>query len=337
MQCLDCHESHGHLIARGFRGTDLISNDLPEVEVSCEKCHSLSPHVQDKTQRAFLNAHTDRLECETCHITRLTDDNVVLRDWTEPVFDEHEGIWVYKDILRSGKPGEAIVYRWHNGNGTFMAGALGDNPNGLNLYRAFTTSPDSAWQDFDYAGYYEKTFRPIARMGKSKIAPFKRFNARMFEDMGNQGPFGGMLLPFDYNVYYETGDPKAAALKAIEDPIIQMMYQTAFKEYMMDAFMHYMGIEKGWTIPFSGVLEPRWMRQDATLMLNHSITKDAMKCESCHAPEGQGIMPFEDLGYPAERARDLRNLEELKLIRQARHDAPAKPAGSTPTTSGGDR
>ena len=316
LQCLDCHETHGHLVARGTRGTDLVSNDLPGVEVSCERCHSSTPHIQDKSQRAFLNAHTDKLACETCHITHLTDDNVVLRDWTEPVFNEEEGVWIYKDILRSGKPGEAITYRWHNGNGTFMAGALGDNPNGLNMYTAFTTHPDTPFANFDYASYYEKNFRPLAKMGKSKISPFKRFNAKMYEDMGNQGPFGGMLLPFDYNVYYETGDPKAAVMKAMSDPIIEMMYGVVFKKYMMDAFMNYMGIEKGWTIPFSGTIEPRWMRQDATLMLNHSITKDAMKCESCHAAKDKGIMPFEELGYPPERVKDLRDLEELKMIQK---------------------
>ncbi|MEK7263134.1 MAG: nitrite reductase [Bacteroidota bacterium] len=314
LQCLDCHETHGHLIARGTRGTDLVSNDLPGVEVSCEKCHSNSPHIQNKTTRAFLNAHTDKLHCETCHITHLTDDNVVLRDWTEPVFNEEEGIWIYKDLLRSGKPGEALVYRWHNGNGTFMAGALGDNPNGLNLYKAFTTHPDTPYTNFDYAKYYEKNFRPLGKMGKSKIAPFKRFNAKMYEDMGNQGPFGGMLLPFDYNVYYETGKPLDAVKKAIDDPIIQMMYGTVFKQYMMDDFMNYMGIEKGWTIPFSNKIEPKWMRQDATLMLNHSITKEAMKCASCHTSKEKGVMPFEELGYPASRVNDLRNLEELKLI-----------------------
>lgn len=314
LQCLDCHESHGHLIARGTRGTDLVSNDLPGVEVSCERCHSASPHVQNRTTRAFLNAHTDKLACETCHIAHLTDDNVVLRDWSQPVYDSAEGIWLYRDVLRSGKPGEAIVYRWHNGNGTFMAGALGDNPNGLGLYRAFTTTPDSAFTAFDYATYYENTFRPIARMGRSRLAPFKRFNARMYEDLGNQGPFGGMLLPFDYNVYYETGNSRAAVLRAVDDPIIKLMYGSVFKWYMMDAFMHYMGIQKGWTIPFSGRVAARWMRQDATLMINHSITKDALECRSCHAPRGQGVMPFEDLGYPPERVRDLRNLEELRMI-----------------------
>ena len=314
VQCLDCHESHGHLIARGTSGTDLVDNDLPEVAVTCEKCHTSSPHVQNTATRAFLNAHTDRLACTTCHITHLTDDNVVLRDWTRPVYDSTEGIWLYHDVLRSGKPGEAIVYRWFNGKGTFMAGALGDNPNGLGLYRSFITTPDSAYKDFNYAAYYDSVFRPIAAMGKSKITPFKRFNAKMYEDMGNQGPFGGMLLPFDYNVYYETGNPENSVRKAVQDPIIQLMYGRAFKWYMMDDFMHYMGIRKGWTIPFSGRIEGKWMRQDGTLMLSHSVTKDAFQCRSCHAPKGEGVMPFEDLGYPAARVKDLRNLDELKLV-----------------------
>jgi hypothetical protein len=134
----------------------------------------------------------------------LTDHNVVLRDWTDPVFSEEEQIWVYKDVLRSEKPGEALVYRWHNDNGIFMARALGDNPHGLNLYRAFTTTPDEPSRAFDYASYYEKDFRRIGRMGESQISPFKRFNAKMYEDLSNQGPFGGMLLPFDYNVYYNS-------------------------------------------------------------------------------------------------------------------------------------
>jgi hypothetical protein len=195
-----------------------------------------------------------------------------------------------------------------------MAGALGDNPNGLGRYRAFTTNPDDSYKAFDYAGYYEKVFRPLARQGKSKISPFKRFNAKMYEDLANQGPFGGMLLPFDYNVYYEQGDPQASVRKAVADPIIQLMYGRAFKYYMMDDFMHYMGIESGWSIPFSGRIGAKWMRQDATLMVNHSITKDAVQCASCHATADKGIMPFEELGYPPERVADLRNLAELKLV-----------------------
>lgn len=331
LQCLDCHKSHGHKIPRGTQGTDLVANDLPGVDVSCTQCHGRAPHVQNKTTRAFLNAHIDKLACTTCHVSHLVDDNVVLRDWTKPVYDSAEGIWLYDDVLKSGEPGVAITYRWFNGKGTFMAGALGDNPNGLNLYHAFTTKPDSQFTSFDYAGYYEKTFRPIADMGTSKIAPFKRFNAKMYEDMDNQGPFGGMLLPFDYNVYYETGDPKASVARAMQDPIIKLMYGSAFKLYMMDDFMHYMGIDKGWTIPFRGHIGARWMRQDGTLMLSHGVTKNALQCRQCHAPKG--IMPFEALGYSAQRAADLRNLKELNMIPYADGGRGGPKAGTRTATS----
>jgi hypothetical protein len=59
------------------------------------------------------------------------------------------------------------------------------------------------------------------------------------------------------------------------------------------------------------------MRQDATLMLNHSITKDALQCRQCHTDGGAGIMPFEELGYPPARVRDLRELPELRLVERA--------------------
>jgi hypothetical protein len=90
-----------------------------------------------------------------------------------------------------------------------------------------------------------------------------------------------------------------------------------FKNYMMDDFMDYMGIDKGWTIPFTGDLEPRWMRQDATLMLNHSITKDALPCRACHTTTADGIMPFEALGYAPARVRDLRELPDLRMVERA--------------------
>ncbi len=53
-------------------------------------------------------------------------------------------------------------------------------------------------------------------------------------------------------------------------------------------------------------------------MLNHSITRDSLKCGACHAPAEKGIMPFEELGYPAARVKDLRNLEELKMVQKAK-------------------
>jgi hypothetical protein len=43
--CTDCHVPEGHKIPRGRKGTDLVANDLPDKDVSCENCHTTAPHT----------------------------------------------------------------------------------------------------------------------------------------------------------------------------------------------------------------------------------------------------------------------------------------------------
>lgn len=80
MSCVDCHATSRHQIARGAAGTDLVSNDRPDVEVSCtaSKCHTAQPHqVADASHPnrtsstdkvKFLNQHTAKLACQSCHV-----------------------------------------------------------------------------------------------------------------------------------------------------------------------------------------------------------------------------------------------------------------------------
>jgi hypothetical protein len=130
LDCLDCHTARGHKIARGRAGVDLVSNDLPDVDVSCELCHTDAPHYKDPRASAILNGHTAPIACETCHITRLSDDNMVLVDWLDPVWDPEEGIYAPRLVLKSGDLREAVEYLWFNDKGTLLANALGANPNG---------------------------------------------------------------------------------------------------------------------------------------------------------------------------------------------------------------
>jgi len=355
--CTDCHVPEGHKIPRGNKGVDLISNDLPGKKVDCENCHTAAPHTKS-LDRVILNGHVGRLACETCHITHLQPENVVLRDWVHPTWSEEEGLWIPTDVYRSGKTDKGFIFLWFNGNGTFMANALGDNPsnpgvyNPLDVQMGVINDPEvietvrqkaielkKRYKDIDVEEYVRlatqpltqlspemmkkreeiiKTkIRPIMEKGQSKIYPFKLFNAYMYEDMGNAGPFGAMILPFDYPTYYETGDPWNSVLTAVKNPIIKRMYQTPFKKYMMDDFMYYFGVD-GWNTTYpikDGKLnnvEAHWMRQAGSLMINHGITKDARKCEECHRQNG--IMDFKALGYPAERIKDLTNLPELKVF-----------------------
>ena len=308
LQCLDCHATRGHKIARGTRGVDLVANDLPDVEVSCENCHGAKPHSQGQ-RAAVYNKHTAKIACETCHIRELHRDNLVFRDWSQPVFNEEHGIFTAYNAPFSGQPGVGLKYKWFNGYGTFMANALGDNPNGEGRYMALATTPNEHWDgvgSFNYEADYEATFRPIAQLGTSKIWPFKRFQAIMYEDLNNQGPYGGMVLPIDYQVYYQTGDAVAAVQTAVNSPIMKKMYGGLFKIYLMDRFMAYMRVD-GWDTGFDiERIAPVAMRNEGELMVNHAIQAKGRTCNDCHSPGG--ILDFDELGYSPERAARLRTM-----------------------------
>lgn len=359
MNCLDCHVPEGHKIPRGLQGVDLVANDLPKKPVTCEGCHTASPHIRDVKNRAILNGHVARLACETCHIKELADYNVVLRDWVYPIWNKKEGIYSYVDVYQSGKPGKGMTYLWFNGNGTFLANALGDNPTGDSRYNPLMNQlvkiddPDvlaairgvaeqlkQTYPEIDVDQYVreaanplshftpeqveqrrqwvEEKIRPLMKKGISRITPFKLFNARMYEDMSNQGLFGAMILPFDYASYYETGDPLKSVKVAIKHPIVRRMYETPFKLYMMDSFMTYFGV-KTWSGEYPLTekdelknVEKHWMRQMASLMINHGIQRDGRVCRDCHTE--QGVIDFDKLGYTPERSKELRHLPELEGV-----------------------
>jgi len=357
LNCIDCHVPEGHKIPRGRLGVDLVANDLPDKTVSCETCHTVTPHTQSKNQ-AILNGHIARLACETCHIKQLQDNSVVLRDWVHPTWDEEEGIYMPTDIYLSGEVGKGYIYLWLNGNGTFLANALGNNPNQSETYnplmqqmalidhseviaavRAKALELKKIYADIDVEKYVEAATQPLTQLsptmlakrrqmiqdnlrkvmnqGKSRIYPFKLFNAIMYEDMGNQGPFGAMILPFDYPTYYETGNTIESVKTAIQNPIVKRMYETPFKLYMMDEFMSYFGILEGWKTNYPLIddklvnVEPHWMRQMGTLMVNHGIEKTGRQCDECHTTNG--IMDFELLGYSPQRVDELENLPEISV------------------------
>ncbi|MBI4721365.1 MAG: hypothetical protein HY770_09140, partial [Chitinivibrionia bacterium] len=105
LDCIECHTTEGHYIAKGTHTTTMMANDLPDVEVSCSNCHGSEPHQADPDRAAHLNHHMERIACQTCHIPDLHPDNATYRDFAAPVFEEHPGIWVYDDIRKDTEPG----------------------------------------------------------------------------------------------------------------------------------------------------------------------------------------------------------------------------------------
>jgi hypothetical protein len=308
--CIDCHITEGHLIAKGTHTTTMMANDLPDVEVTCEKCHSAEPHSANKEIADYLNNHVEKIACQTCHIPSLHPDNATLRDFSKPVFEENPGIYVYDDILKATEPGKGIIYAWWNGDATFLGNPIGDNPNGGNLYRFY--NPTNVWpefKDYDYAGWYERVIRPIAQKRPSKLYAMKRFNGRQHIDLQNIGPFGGMYVPYNLPTYFTTGNPDQAASREMEHGMMKMMYGVMFKYYLMDKFMSYMDVS-GWNgDAYADVLEmrkvePRWIPNDALLEISHSIRKKgALTCDHCHSPNG--VLDWKGLGYTDDEVEAL--------------------------------
>jgi hypothetical protein len=311
MDCIDCHQTQGHYIAKGTHTTTMMANDLPEVEVSCINCHDAAPHSENEEWADLYNDHTEKIACQTCHIPSLHEDNATYRDFATPEFEEHPGLWVYTDTHKETEPGKGIVYAWWNGDATFLGNPIGDNPNGKDLYQFY--KPTNVWPefaDFDYDGWYEEVMRPIAKNGRtSKIYPMKLFNGRQHIDLQNIGPFGGMYLPYNLPTYYLTGDPDSAAMIEMDHAMIKKMYGWMFDVYMMDKFMRFMDVD-GWNrCAYDDAadleqVEARWIPQDALLEASHAIRRDgALSCNSCHSPNG--VMDFKALGYDDNDIADL--------------------------------
>lgn len=311
LDCIECHATRGHLMAKGTHTTTMMANDLPEVEVSCLDCHDDGPHDGATEQGRALNDHLDRLACQTCHIPSLHPDNMTRRDFAHTEREADPGIFIYSDVEKGHLPGDGIQYVWWNGDCTFLGNPIGDNPNEAGLYRFYDAAqrwPEFA--DFDYDSWYEDVMRPIARAGRpSKIYPMKRFNGRQHIDLQNIGPFGGMFVPYNLPAYYRDGDPDAAARLEMDKSMMGMMYGWMFKIYMLDRFMSYMAID-GWnTGSYEDVragrkVEPRWLPTDAMLEISHGIRLEgALDCNDCHGPGG--VMDWLALGYTPQEAAQL--------------------------------
>lgn len=307
VQCLDCHTSRGHFIAKGTHTTTMMANDLPTVEVSCLGCHEAPVHGA-VARGGEIDRHLERVACVTCHIPSLHPDNASRRDFAVTEFEDDPGIFIYHDEAKLSAPGEGLAYVWWNGDATFLGNPIGDNPNGAGLYRFYDAAhrwPEFA--DFDYAGWYEQVMRPIARQRPSQLYAMKRFNGRQHIDLGNIGPFGGMFVPYNLPLYYRDGDAAAAARAELAKPMMGMMYGWMFKLYLLDRFMAFMAID-GWnTAAYADAragrnVEARWLPTDAMLEVSHGIRRDgALGCDRCHGPDG--VLDWAALGYtPGEIA-----------------------------------
>jgi len=305
VNCTDCHYTEGHLIAKGTHTTTMMTNDLPDVEVKCEDCHTTKPHQENAKLDGYLNKHIKRIACTTCHIPSLHPDNATMRDFSKTVYEEKAGIYIYDDIRKEYLPGKGIDYVWWDGDATFLGNPIGDNPNGKNLYRFYR--PTHIWpeyKNYDYKGWYERVMRPIAKKKPSKLYAMKFFNGRQHVDLQNMGPFGGMFVPYNLPTYYRTGNPDSATVIEMKKSMMKMMYGFLFDKYLMDKFISFMDVDNWDTGAYDDIIhhrkvEPRWIPMDARLEISHAIRREgALTCNDCHSTKG--ILDWKTLGYTTQ-------------------------------------
>jgi len=110
-QCVDCHQTKDHVI--GGRSISVSVDN--ENQIACIDCHQQKLHADER-----INAHTDTLACQTCHIPQVAVKHATKTHWDwasagdeSREEDKHEylkikGSFIYQQNLQP-------EYYWYNG------------------------------------------------------------------------------------------------------------------------------------------------------------------------------------------------------------------------------
>jgi octaheme c-type cytochrome (tetrathionate reductase family) len=114
MQCIDCHKAEKHLIRGRSMAVSVDSKNFLE----CTDCHNPKPHADVR-----LNAHTDRLACQSCHVPHMGADTgtKLTWDWSEAgqdldITNEHLYLKIKGRFTWSKK--HLPEYYWYNKTST---------------------------------------------------------------------------------------------------------------------------------------------------------------------------------------------------------------------------
>ncbi len=99
--CTDCHTTHGHRIP-GSRYLGTVKGKESRIPgfsrssvVSCDSCHTRTPHDATTLMGLKLDHHVESVACQTCHIPAIARGGVPTKTWWD---------WSTAGSLRDGKP-----------------------------------------------------------------------------------------------------------------------------------------------------------------------------------------------------------------------------------------
>jgi len=260
MVCTDCHTAHGHkwpgsrylgtvkdssAQMPGFRRSDVLS---------CQSCHSETPHEMASLEGLKLNDHTDRVACQTCHIPEFAKGGVATKtfwDWSTAgklkdgkpysVEDEETGHHKYLSTKGDFEWEQDVVPTYEFWNGVVEYTLLGEriDPDGVvGINRIHGSAGDA----------------------DSVIYPFKRMTGRQAYDAVHEY----LLLN---NVYGPEGDTALWTNFDWDKSLAAGMAET--------------------DVPFSG--EYAFADTEMWWPTTHMVApaSEALDCQSCHAKDGR--------------------------------------------------
>lgn len=259
--CSTCHRSDKHALA-GSRiqmtaadphGPALRGAEDARNPSTCQSCHGDKPHRESWLHAERLNAHTDKLACQTCHIPEFARGGVATKmswDWSTAgrltpegkPFQEKDahGHVVYDSKKGSFTLGENVVpdYVWFNGKVTYTLQSDKIDPTKPVAINAFHGGPDD----------------PNAR-----IWPVKRFRGNQPYDVEHKTLLvPHTAVPDDSAYWYNFDWAKALAAGA-----------------------------QATGAPFSGKFD--FVRSEMLWPITHMVAPkaQAVRCSQCHSAEGR--------------------------------------------------
>jgi len=111
-QCQDCHRTEAHNIRGRSMSVSLENNN----RVQCTDCHSEKPHGEER-----LDAHTQAVACQTCHIPRMAIEAATKMSWDwstagQDLPNQDPHLYNKKKGSFTFARNVAPEYYWYNGN-----------------------------------------------------------------------------------------------------------------------------------------------------------------------------------------------------------------------------
>ncbi|HEY3374567.1 MAG TPA: Ig-like domain-containing protein [Candidatus Aquicultor sp.] len=277
-ECQDCHRTISHKMAG--RGNDMRAVDL-NFDMSCETCHTKVPHRSTNVNYKYLDRHTDRLNCTTCHVSAFAKavSTDMVRDWRtlEPI----PAINRWDPTITRGS-NVMPTYAWFNSFSHFykFLDPVTYAANG----KVQMAYPDGAYTDIPG--------KPMA-----KLYPFKVHETWQPKNNAVGNKFDNILLPIRNKVAFETGDVNAAIIEGTNIANVTYNGHTFVQTQSYQSIHHAVGpkstalscatatvchAQLGGTvarIPFSSL---GYVRRGT----------DAQLCDVCHSMHSRSSMSF---------------------------------------------